>query len=170
MYKSFQDIPQHPQIHYHVTADWKYLPDIIDRYIEEYNLQLNPDFQRGHVWNEGQQIAFIEYIMMGGTSGRQLYFNHPGWMSSFKGDFVLVDGLQRLTAVLEFLNNKVKVFGKYFNEYEGRLCSDWIFDINIAKIQKRVDVLKWYYFMNVGGTPHSKEEIKKIERLIKEEN
>jgi len=170
MYKSLQDIPQHPQIHYHITVDWRDLEHVVSRYITEHNLQMNPDFQRGHVWNEEQKIAYIEYIMQGGTSGRQIYFNHPGWMNSFKGEFVLVDGLQRVSAVLDFLNNKIRVFGKYLNEYEGRLNSDWYFDFNIAKIQKRIDVLKWYYFMNVGGTPHSEEEIKKVKGMISQLN
>jgi hypothetical protein len=168
MYKSFQEIPQHPQIHYHIHTDWADLEHTINRYIKAHKLQMFPDFQRGHVWTEEQEIAFIEYIMMGGTSGRQIYFNHPGWMSNFKGNFVLVDGLQRLSAVLDFLNNKIKIFGKFFNEYEGRLSHDWGFEFNIATVEKKVDVLKWYYFMNVGGTPHSKEEISKVERMIEE--
>ena len=29
---------------------------------EEMGLELNPDFQRGHVWTEQQQIAFLEYL------------------------------------------------------------------------------------------------------------
>ena len=50
---------------------------------EELNLQLNPDFQRGHVWSIGQQIAYIEYILRGGKSGLDFYFNHPNWMGSW---------------------------------------------------------------------------------------
>lgn len=166
MYKSFQDIPTHPQIHYHITVDWRDLGHVIDRYITEHNLQLDPDFQRGHVWTKAQKTAFIEYVLQGGTSGKQIYFNHPGWMSTFKGDFVLVDGLQRITAVLDFLNNKVKAFGKYRNEYEGHIPSDAHFDFHIAKIQTKADVLKWYIFMNIGGTPHTKNEIKRVQQLL----
>lgn len=166
MYKSFQDIPAHTQIYYHITVDWRDLKHVIDRYLTEDNLQLNPDFQRGHVWTEAQKIAFIEYILQGGTSGKHIYFNHPGWMSTFKGDFVLVDGLQRITAVLDFLDNKIKVFGKYQKDYEGYIPSDAHFDFNIARIQKRSDVLKWYIFMNIGGTPHTSKEIEKVKNLL----
>ena len=31
-------------------------------------LQFNPDFQRGHVWTEGQQIAFMEFLLKGGKT------------------------------------------------------------------------------------------------------
>ena len=34
-------------------------------------------------------------------------------------DFELVDGLQRYKAVEKYLNNEIKVFGKYFKEMEG---------------------------------------------------
>lgn len=34
-----------------------YYVKFIKNEIAEYNLQMNPDFQRGHVWTENQQIA-----------------------------------------------------------------------------------------------------------------
>jgi len=165
-FKSYQDIPTHPQIHYHINVDWRDLDHVINRYVTEHHLQLCPDFQRGHVWTKAQKAAFVEYILQGGTSGMQLYFNHPGWMSTFKGDFVLVDGLQRVTAVLEYLDNKFKAFGKYHREYEGRIPSDAQFDINIAKVQTKAEVLKWYLWMNTGGTPHTKSEIQRVQQLL----
>jgi len=39
-------------------------------------LQLNPDFQRGHVWIENQQIKYIEYILRGGKTARVIYLNN----------------------------------------------------------------------------------------------
>lgn len=82
----------------------------IEKYQREHNLNLNPDFPRGHIWTEKQQIAYIEYILMEPQSGLDMYFNHPGWMSTFKGDFVLVDGKQRLGAAIRFLNNEIKAY------------------------------------------------------------
>jgi hypothetical protein len=70
---------------------------------------MNPDFQRGHVWTEEQQIAYVEYLLKGGMSGRTFYFNKPSWKNkdTINGydDFVCVDGLQRTTAIEKFLNN-----------------------------------------------------------------
>lgn len=39
-------------------------------------MQLNPDFQRGHVWIENQQIKYIEYILRGGKTARVIYLNN----------------------------------------------------------------------------------------------
>ena len=49
--------------------------DFIKEQIEKYNLQLTPNFQRGYVWTEYQQIKYVEFILRGGKSGRDFYFN-----------------------------------------------------------------------------------------------
>ena len=65
---------------------------------EYYQLQLNPNFQRGHVWTEKQQMLFVEFLLRGGKSARVIYFNKPSWQmtKTVNGydDFVCVDGLQ----------------------------------------------------------------------------
>ena len=55
----FKDIPQLTRIgNYQVNMPLRYIPDAIKKWQEDewYNLQLNPNFQRGHVWTEEQQI------------------------------------------------------------------------------------------------------------------
>lgn len=42
-------------------------------------------------------------------SGKDIYLNHPNWMGSFKGNMVLVDGLQRITAA--FINYRLPPMG-----------------------------------------------------------
>ena len=47
-------------------ADWSLFRDFcnfIEREEAE-GLILNPDFQRGHIWTEEQQTAYIEYLLM----------------------------------------------------------------------------------------------------------
>lgn len=57
----FKDIPQMAQSgSYHVNIAWRYLKGWIESQKEDMNLQLNPLFQRGHVWTEEQQIANLE--------------------------------------------------------------------------------------------------------------
>ena len=114
-YTKFGDIPQ-------FTRDGNYQCDVnisrVPRWIkdmeEDMNLQLNPDFQRGHVWTEEQQIAWLEFFLKGGKSGNIIYFNCPSWHWSVPdgayNEFVCVDGLQRLTAICRFINNEIKVF------------------------------------------------------------
>lgn len=156
--------------HYKIDIPLSFFKEKIDKFQKEYNLQLNPDFQRGHIWTEKQQIAFVEFILRGGkTSSIQL--NHPNWMTDFKGDFVCVDGLQRITALIKFINGELPVFnGVYLNNFED---SDSLlrYDITIRinNLKTRMEVLNWYLEMNSGGTPHTKQELNKVVFLLNEE-
>lgn len=166
MYESLADIPRFPQAHYSVHVDLDSLADALDRYVNDLGLDMNPDFQRGHVWSEHQASRYVEFILQGGESGRTIIFNHPGWMSSYEGDFVLVDGLQRLTALRGFLEDRVPVFGKHLSDYKGGLRganSTLLF--SISKLKTRAEVLDWYLALNSGGTPHNEAELRRVREL-----
>jgi len=166
----FKDLPKFTNAgKYQIHVTLIDLVRTIDNYIAKDNLEINPDFQRGHVWTEQQQIAFMEYIFKGGTANLTLYFNHPGWMKDWKGKMVLVDGLQRLTACLNFLNNKIKIFGYFFNEFEDRLHSNYYLIFNVNDLETRKETLNWYLEMNTGGTVHSEEAIDKVKKLLEKE-
>jgi hypothetical protein len=171
-YTRFQDIPQFTR-----AGSWECDYELdqmvleIDGWVEQEGLQVNPDFQRGHVWSEAKQIAFVEFFLKGGKTARVLYFNHPEWTLGKKSDqFVLVDGLQRYTAVKRFLQNKIPVFGSFFREYTDRprLISH-TFRLNVNELKTRKEVLQWYLDMNSGGVVHTEEELKKVQRLLKQE-
>lgn len=146
----------------------------LDEYIEE-GLQLNPEFQRGHVWTPAQQTAYMEYRLRGGRmTGRHIYLNHPHWQAigaakpGAYAEFVLVDGLQRLTAARAFLQNEVPVFGgHYLKDFEDRprVCDiDFIVCVNTLRTRKQV--LQWYVDLNAGGVVHSDDEIARVRAMI----
>ncbi|MGV2885919.1 DUF262 domain-containing protein [Paenibacillus taichungensis] len=162
----FKDIPKFTSVNgYQINVFLHQLKRNIDEYLES-GLEMNPDFQRGHVWTEEQQIRYVEYFLRGGTSARIIYFNSPNILMGLL-PFVLVDGLQRLTALLRFLANEIKAFGFYYREFEGRTDLNLIFVVN--DLQTREEVLQWYIEMNSGGTVHSDEEIERVKMLLEEE-
>lgn len=170
----FSDIPQFTKRPaYHVNISLDYLEEWVEDHEKELGLQLNPDFQRGHVWVTSQQIAYIEYLLRGGQSGKDFYFNRVGGMHNFtnqKASFVCVDGLQRITACQVFLHNKIPVFGHYLNEFEDRLrMSNVMFSVYINDLPTKKDVLVWYLEMNTGGTPHTEKELSKVRMMLEEE-
>jgi len=167
----FHDFNKFPTIYYSIDVNWRYLQDWVDQQMEigcGKPLDVNPEFQRGHVWTKKQKIAYIEFCISGGSSGQNLYFNHPGWMSDYEGDFVLVDGLQRISAVLDFMQDKIKAFGHKYSESTGKLPDSCKLKINIAKLKSKKDVMQWYINMNAGGTPHAKKEIQRVQGLMNE--
>lgn len=164
----FRDIPKFTRPgSYQVNMPLKYFVAWVKENQAENNLQLNPDFQRGHIWSEKQQIAYIEFLLRGGKSGRVIYFNCPGWrMGNRPDDFVCVDGLQRTTAIMRFIDNEIPAFGVYYKDYEDEPHTDIDVLVNINELQTRKEVLKWYIEMNDGGTPHTEEEINRVKAMF----
>jgi hypothetical protein len=159
----FNDIPQFTKTpDYHVDTPWWYLPD----WIAKRDTLVDLNFQRLHVWTETQQIAYVEYILRGGKSGRDLYFNQADWMGKFKAPMYIVDGKQRLNAVQRFLNNEIPAFGSYYRDFEDNLPSDVSFTIHVNDLKTYREVVTWYLEMNTGGTPHTEEEIAKARALL----
>lgn len=54
---------------YQVDMDIRRVPEWIENEQKEMGLQLNPNFQRGHVWTEEQQVTWLEFFLRGGKSG-----------------------------------------------------------------------------------------------------
>ena len=107
--------------------------------------------------------------MKGGKSGRDFYFNLN------REEYVCVDGLQRTIALTRFVNNEIKVFGQYFDEFEfDKFLVEYQtrdeFSVNIYRnnLNSKKEVLEWYVDMNTGGTPHTNEEIERVRRMISE--
>ena len=164
----FKDIPQFTQDSpYNVDQSVRYIDQwLVDAYIKDYGLQMCPDFQRGHVWTEAQQIAYVEYLFQGGKSGLDIYFNDPEWQSGKGGkDFVLVDGLQRLTAVLRFVHNEIPIFGHFYRDFTDKMPFLVSFRVHVNTLQTKAEVLRWYVEMNSGGTPHTQAEIDRVKAM-----
>jgi hypothetical protein len=170
----FRDIQQFTRTPtYIVNTSW----DSLERVIREKEtndlakLNLNPDFQRGHVWDEKHQIAYVEYKLKGGNGSNMLLFNCPGWMDDFRGPYLLVDGKQRIEAVRKFLRDELVVFNKYkisdFEDYLG-MYPDFLWCVN--NLETRKQVLQWYLEINTGGVVHTEEELNKVRKLLEKEN
>lgn len=145
-----------------------YLPKVVEEWKHDYRLDLEPDFQRAHVWTDTQRAAFVEYVLSGGPSGRDLYFASKGWdFSPAKGPIVIVDGKQRLEAVLRFLRDELPVRGRVRSEWTGRMrfVIGARFRFHIADLG-RADTLRWYLALNAAGTPHAPEEIERVRALL----
>jgi hypothetical protein len=167
----FRDLPAFPRAHYEISIEWCDLEDYIQRNRGgKAMLVLEPDYQRGHVWSEAQQIAFVEYGLMGGENSMVITTNCPGWMVDFRGPYELVDGLQRVTAVLRWQRHEIKAFGHYMREYADRPGMDrGTFRWRVGNLSTRAEVLNLYLLLNAGGVVHSPEEISRVRGLLEKE-
>jgi len=166
----FQDIPQFTkqgswECDFQLDGLWHQ----VVKWQEEDGLDLDPYFQRAHVWTESQQIAWLEFFLRGGKSGRVLFFNHPGWFRDWKGTPVIVDGKQRLEAIRRFIHDEIRVFGSLRSEFTDTLRMTHTMKLNMNDLRTRAEVLQWYVEFNSGGTPHTIEEIDRVRELLAKE-
>ena len=176
----FKDIPRFTEKgDYEPTVGLNYLIGLLDEFEKDYGLELNPDFQRGNVWTEQQQIAYLEFFLKGGTTSRVIYLNCPYFVRGTVEDYksgkydlpmVCVDGLQRLTAILKMIRGEIKVFGIYLQEFEDYkvMMRGLNIRINVNNLQTKKEVLQWYIDFNSGGTIHSDEEINRVKNMLNE--
>jgi len=163
---------------YQVDIFWYDLERSLSYYEKEYGgLDVNPDFQRGHVWTLRQQEHFVENVLRGivSSSGLVIQWNCPNWDEYYyKGPmplgFQCIDGLQRLTAIRGFVAGKVKPFGLSKDDltrtdFDVRRCM-WTFKFAIHNLTSRKDLLNHYLDLNTGGTQHTTEEIDKVKQLL----
>lgn len=147
----------------------------LQEYKNNYGLDMNPDFQRDYVWTMQQKINYVEFILRQGRSSKEFLFNCKGWMGgSDVGKMVLVDGKQRISACLGFLEDKVPAFGHYYSEFEDNKSSlsrnyRYYFKFTINDLETRREVLEWYLQLNSGGTVHTKDDLDKVRHLLEKE-
>lgn len=162
---------------YEVDVSLDYLNDYFERLSKSYNLQLNPDFQRGHVWTKRQQRQYIRSFLSNPRINRLVYFNcieygqyEPSELVDLKpNDFLCVDGLQRLTALLAFRRNELDIDGHFYKDFTDRpRISVGRIHVNINTLKSKKELLEWYILLNSTGVPHTPSELARIREMIQQ--
>ena len=143
----------------------KYLKDLsfdLDVYLPSIGVNL----QRGFVWTTIQKQSLIESILI----RRQI----PPISAIYNDSSVyeVIDGKQRLVAILDFIDNKFAYCGYFYNELPetyykqfnrhhftiNRLLPPW--GVPITDREK----IEWFRFINFAGTP---QDLKHFAKLTK---
>lgn len=170
---NFHDIPMYLKSSYHVDIDWSYLEEwLVTQIGDGVDLQLDPDFQRAHVWDDEKRRRYVEYSLRGGMGARDIYFNMRGWNDGVVAyPLQLVDGKQRMEAARCFMRSELEVFGGHlFKDIGGFLRFHTArFHVNINDLETRAQVLQWYLDLNDGGVVHTSTELDKVRALLDRE-
>jgi len=175
----YRDIEKFPHIHYKIDVSVDFLQEQLEHLASTHmggKLVINPDFQRGHVWTEEQQISYVEYLLKEPERGHTttLTFNNASFHKSnpkLDPNLYCIDGLQRYTAIMRFYNNEIPAFGTYLDDFEDKKYLLRKFDIQVAvmEFETRKEMLEYYLMFNSGGTVHTKEEIDRVRQLLEKE-
>lgn len=143
--------------------------DTLLRRLRQGTINLNPDFQRNYVWTTEKKCQLIESLM--------LKIPLPMFYVSAdeKGNYTVVDGLQRLTTIKEFIIDKKFKLKKL--EFWSEQYNDHSFEELPTYIENRIleteftftvinpgtpEVVKRNIFkrVNRGGAPLTEQEIR----------
>lgn len=150
----------------------------VNRDIDKGKIDLNPEFQRNFVWDDIRKSRLIESMLLR-IPLPAFYFAEDN-----RGNFQVVDGLQRLTVINHYLNNKFKLKyleylwdceGKYYSadpdngidgpqalseEYVSRIETTQL-NINVIEASSPLRVKYDIFFrINTGGRPLNNQEIR----------
>lgn len=147
----------------------------IIRSLEQYKVDLDPDYQRDHVWTDVQESKFVGAFIENPKSIPPFWFN---WLHTdgYRSCSEIVDGKQRITACIKWHNGEIKALcpcGRIIHisdldEVDLRginmgVLMDWNFvDLN------RIEVMRFYLRLNDGGTVHTEKELEKVKDMINE--
>ena len=123
-----------------------------------------PPFQRPPVWTLEQKIRFIESCWMGLPIGVFIY-NRTTKDGPY--DSWLLDGQQRVTAVLEYIADAFPVLGYRFSELTEIDYRKWsmavAFPCMMTNIEDEAQLREVYDRLAYGGTAHEPKPPKDIQ-------
>lgn len=147
---------------------------LISSMIESQDIDMNPDFQRNLVWSNFQKSRLIESILLR-IPLPMFYFAEDN-----EGKLSVVDGLQRLSTIKEFMHNKFPLkdlqylnnscYGKYYKDEGNKkgLDAKYFRWFNLTTISANIIdptspyKVKYDIFrrINTGGRPLNNQEIR----------
>jgi hypothetical protein len=142
--------------------------------VEEYGIDMDPDYQRGHVWTTAQQSAFVGHLLEGGRVQPLIINQGPdGQMNPAE----LVDGKQRMTACLAWSRDEIpavisdgrKFYLSDLDEDGQRQCRMGIGMIYGIVMLTRPECLKLYLRLNSCGVAHTEAELARVREMLAKE-
>lgn len=135
------------------------------------DIELNPNFQRNFIWDNTRQSRLIESILLG-LPLPSIYLSQYN-----DGRLTVVDGLQRLTTIKRFLENKLILSNlEYLQECNGKKYSELELTLSPLRLRRfgqtqmmcfvidyrSPNRLKFDLFrrLNTGGKPLNNQEIR----------
>lgn len=133
-----------------------------------FGLDMDPDYQRGYVWTDEDKVNLIDSVFNNIDIGK-FVFVHNEYMDEYL--YEILDGKQRVRALLDYYENRFPYKGKYFNDLSLR-DQFWFCQrtISVAEVDKtnRKALLQYFLMLNTAGKTMAKEHLNTIRQMVEE--
>ena len=114
----------------HTVSDFR-------KWSNDSQLELQPDFQRKAVWNKAAKIMLIDTILRNIPMPKIFLQTKLRDQETYR---IVIDGQQRLTAILGFIRNEYGLESPYDGKFLGRRFSELPEDVQTSILLYRIDV------------------------------
>jgi len=167
-------LKQHDDIHFNFQQ--RDIISLLNIYFNRYGIDLEPEYQRGNVWNIDQKISLIDSIFKNIDIGKIAIIKRPwgpdGNVPLTPKLYEMLDGKQRLTALIEFFTGRFSYKGKYYNDLHPADRNHFkYYNISYAETSNLTKKQKYRYFLklNTTGTPVDPVHMEKVASMLNEE-
>jgi len=134
-------------------------------------LELRPDFQRNEVWSHAAQIMLIDTILKNIPIPKMYIKSIINEGNTYR---IVIDGQQRLTAILKFVEDRLRLGKPYIGDYEGMKFSElpdtiqndilrYTIDINEIFNPTEAEIRDLYARVNKYTVQLNKQELRKAD-------
>lgn len=143
------------------------LDHIVSRYFSN-GMRADPRYQRGYVWTQDDRDRLIDSLFRGKDIGRFIFVRNP-----FPHRDDILDGKQRLDAMLGFFASAYPFQGVYWDELSKR--DRYAIEgksVQFAELDSEqvgeVVLLETFLDVNEAGVPQTKEHLAKVRHMYEE--
>lgn len=145
------------------------IESLIHRYYS-FGVDMNPDYQRGFVWDDADRESLLETIFCNGKIGEFVFVDKP-FVSFDTPSSEILDGKQRLSTLIAFYENRFSYKGVYYNDLSGNDKQAFLnYPVSVGECREtdKKQILKIFIMLNKGGRPMSDEHLEKVEKMLTE--
>jgi Protein of unknown function DUF262 len=143
------------------------LSEVIHRAFNR-SISAESDYQRDYVWTLKNKQDLIESIFEQRDIGKIIFIQNP-----YPENAEVLDGKQRLSALVDFVSSRFSVRGKYWHElsksdrYTMMNRTVQIMELNSKTFDKEKQ-LRLFLSVNSAGVPQTDEHLKKVASLLEQ--
>lgn len=152
----------------HLYFSTRCIDDIMSK-AYHFGIDFNPDYQRDFVWTQEDKEKLIDSIFNNVDIGKFCFVHNDYGDENL---YTVLDGKQRIRAILDFYENRFAYKGRYFNDLAYIDQNHFLhYMISVAEVDRadRKTILKYFLMLNTGGRIMAEEQLEKVRKLYKKE-